>query len=145
MNFKYINGNTWGGAESLNAGTGACAVNDGSGNYNRELVLTNNDTVLPVICFSRCVVCGLSLDEAMGSVNVYPNPTAGVFTVERGVVYGDVDVQVVNLQGQAVISTVWNDGLNTLRLDGSDLPEGVYFVRLTTDQGSSAIRIAVQH
>ena len=145
MNFKYINGNTWGGAESLNAGTGACAVNDGSGNYNRELVLTNNDTVVPVICFSRCVVCGLSLDEAMGSVNVYPNPTAGVFTVERGVVYGDVDVQVVNLQGQAVISTVWNDGLNTLRLDGSDLPEGVYFVRLTTDQGSSAIRIAVQH
>jgi hypothetical protein len=144
MNFKYINGNTWGGAESLNAGSGACAVNDGSGNYNRELVLTNNDTVVPVICFSRCVVCGLSLDEAMGTVNVFPNPTAGIFTVERGVAYGDVAVQVVNIQGQALINTTWNNGENSLRLDGSALPNGVYFVRLTTDQGSSAIRIAVQ-
>jgi hypothetical protein len=144
MNFKYINGNTWGGAESLNAGTGACAVNDGSGNYNRELVLTNNDTVVPVICFSRCVVCGLSLDEAMGTVNVFPNPTAGIFTIERGVAYGDVAVQVVNIQGQALINSTWNNGENSLRLDGSALPNGVYFVRLTTDQGSSAIRIAVQ-
>ena len=55
--YKYINGNSWSGAETVPA---ACGTADGSGNYNRTIeapALVNNT---PVYCFSSCDICGSS-------------------------------------------------------------------------------------
>ncbi len=144
-NYKFINGNSWAsGVESLDANDGSCVVNDGGGNYNRSVAVAVADIAQDTVCFGRCVICGMNVDEQMGMVSVFPNPTTGAFTIERGIASGNVAITVMNVQGQVIETAEWVDGDATLRLEASNYAEGVYFVRMTTDAGSSTLRVAVQ-
>ncbi|MCF8367856.1 MAG: hypothetical protein K9G76_02350 [Bacteroidales bacterium] len=49
LEFKYVNGDAWGMDESVPA---SCAQNG-----NRYLTVPDNDTILPVVCFGKCVPC----------------------------------------------------------------------------------------
>jgi Secretion system C-terminal sorting domain len=54
IQYKYINGNDWTGAEEV---AFACAFNDGMGNYNRSHnVVPGNNNIGPV-CFTQCEAC----------------------------------------------------------------------------------------
>jgi len=52
--YKFINGNTWSGEETVPA---ACGVPNGSGGYNREVIVGNSMMILPAVCFSSCDPC----------------------------------------------------------------------------------------
>lgn len=54
--YKFINGNTWAGEETVPA---SCGVPNGSGGYNREVLVGSNTMILPAICFSACDPCPL--------------------------------------------------------------------------------------
>ena len=54
IEFKYINGNTFDGAESVPQ---ACGVDDGFGGYSRFLTVPGENTSLPLVCFSSCEPC----------------------------------------------------------------------------------------
>lgn len=47
--YKFVNGNAWGMDESV---PWYCAQNN-----NRNLVVPNNDSILPAVCYSLCLVC----------------------------------------------------------------------------------------
>ena len=54
IQYKFINGNDWTGAEEV---AFACAFNDGMGNYNRSHnVVPGNNNIGPV-CFTQCEAC----------------------------------------------------------------------------------------
>ena len=54
IQYKFINGNDWSGAEEV---AFACAFNDGMGNYNRSHnVVPGNNNIGPV-CFTQCEAC----------------------------------------------------------------------------------------
>ena len=80
----------------------------------------------------------------MGSISLFPNPTAGAFTLERSNLAGEVEVSVIGLQGQLLNATKWNAGSSELRIDLSHLASGVYMVRLTAEEGTRTLRVAVQ-
>ncbi len=61
VNYKFINGNTWGGSEIVPA---ACGVGDGFGGYNRNHVVTNNNNP-SLVCFSSCENC-----QVVGCTNI---------------------------------------------------------------------------
>ncbi len=52
--YKFINGNTWAGEETVPQ---ACGVPNGSGGYNRQVIVGNNTMILPAVCFSSCEAC----------------------------------------------------------------------------------------
>ncbi len=52
--FKYINGVSFDFQESVPE---ACGEPDGFGGYNRYLDVPANDTILDLVCFSRCTAC----------------------------------------------------------------------------------------
>ncbi|EMR01744.1 alpha-amylase family glycosyl hydrolase [Cesiribacter andamanensis] len=52
--YKYINGNSWQGAEQVPA---ACGVEDGNGGHNRTIEATSELTTAPTYCFSSCESC----------------------------------------------------------------------------------------
>ncbi|OQX76450.1 MAG: hypothetical protein B6D64_09875 [Bacteroidetes bacterium 4484_276] len=54
LEYKFINGNTFEGAETVPE---ECGVPDGQGGFNRYLTVPANDTILPVLCFSSCGPC----------------------------------------------------------------------------------------
>ena len=73
-----------------------------------------------------------------------PNPTTGAFSLERTNLSGEIEVSIIGLQGQLLQATKWDDGSSDLRIDLSDLASGVYMVRLTAEEGTRTMRVAVQ-
>jgi hypothetical protein len=86
----------------------------------------------------------VSIDEALGTINLFPNPTSGAFTLERSELAGNIEVTVIGLQGQLLLATEWTAGQSELNIDLSDLAAGVYMVRLTAEEGTRTLRVAVQ-
>ena len=143
LQYKFINGMDWNTAEPT-TDLAACGVSDGFGGYNRVATLGNADTVLAPVCFGKCYDCAVSIDEALGSVSLFPNPTSGAFTLERTNLTGDVEVSIIGLRGELLNVTKWNSGSSELNIDLSDLASGIYMVRLTADEGTRTLRVAVQ-
>ena len=141
--YKFINGNDWAMAEA-SGDLAACGVSDGFGGYNRSTSVGNADTSLAAVCFTKCYDCAVSIDEALGNISLFPNPTTGAFTMERSELAGNIEVTVIGLQGQLLLATEWAAGQSELNIDLSDLAAGVYMVRLTAEEGTRTLRVAVQ-
>ena len=56
IEYKFINGNTWGGVESVPAACGTGPDN------NRYFTVPNEDVVMDVVCFSSCIPCSANVD-----------------------------------------------------------------------------------
>jgi hypothetical protein len=70
---------------------------------------------------------------------IYPNPTRGLVTVEAE---GLRQIEVLNTLGQRV-ATATGKG-ETLRIDISQLPAGIYFVNVTDGEGRKCVRKVVK-
>lgn len=71
-----------------------------------------------------------SIDENVGkpSLNIYPNPTSGNFTIELDNPQGDaLSVQIVNTKGQ-VVKEWYGLTKNELFFNQEEIPAGFYFV-----------------
>jgi len=70
--------------------------------------------------------------KQMGEIKIYPNPTQDKIQIEN--YQGDANnVQIYNAMGQNLSSQIGskqNQDLNSLQLDLSALPTGVYFIRI---------------
>ena len=83
-----------------------------------------------------------TLDKA--EINLYPNPTNDIvnidFTLENS---STVSIRLTNLQGQVIhqIKMDGISGLQTATLDISDQSSGMYFITVTSDDGSFTEKI----
>ena len=82
---------------------------------------------------------GFEENEAIAFANVYPNPTKGTFIVTGQALR---QVEVLNLLGQRVATATGED--ETLHVDISTLPAGVYFVNVTDKDGRKCVRKVVK-
>lgn len=81
-------------------------------------------------------VTNLSVNECQMNVKLYPNPTSG----QLNIVAVDMTlVSVYDLVGQCVMQMSAKDGQATL--DMSHLQNGIYFVKVNTDNGSAVQRV----
>jgi len=74
---------------------------------------------------------------------IYPNPSTGVFNVEFDKSIEKSQIRVLNNMGQVLRS--YNDvaRTNVRVLNLSDLPNGIYFVELMTEQGTGLKKITI--
>lgn len=79
--YKFINGNTFGGVESVPS---VCGTDDGFGGNNRNVSVTTSNRTLATICFGQCIDCSATNEwtgNAPGAGTVFNdgrNWTAGV-------------------------------------------------------------------
>lgn len=82
-------------------------------------------------------------------VNIYPNPSNGnQLTINfNKIISGNVTVSLSDINGKTVSlqNTDLINNKNTIMLNTSMLNNGVYFVLITTNQGSSATRILINN
>jgi len=80
-------------------------------------------------------------------LNIYPNPTAGNFSIDLQVASSEaVHLQVYNLIGQQVAEQ-WNypEAIHsTIKFNLYDLPEGVYFVEATASNMKMVKRLIIR-
>lgn len=106
--------------------------------------LINGDSTGPVtkwIGTTYVDTCGnLTGIENLNSSNteffIYPNPATNNFTIEFNLIDNkNVSIELKNILGQTIkeISTSLSPGKNSIEIDLSDLPKGVYFVQLQSN------------
>jgi hypothetical protein len=71
-------------------------------------------------------------EQQESRVSLYPNPASDQLTIESTGIPAQGTLSISNLNGQQLIARQLT--LLKTQLDISDLPSGVYFVRLTSDK-----------
>lgn len=87
----------------------------------------------------------VSIDELYEklSVSIYPNPNDGIFTLEFGQEMTNVNVAVVDAAGRLIFNFVEVQVANGHKenVNISEEPNGLYFLKLNTENGSAVLRI----
>ncbi|MBS4013289.1 MAG: T9SS type A sorting domain-containing protein [Bacteroidetes bacterium] len=79
------------------------------------------------------------IDPSVFNISLYPNPSRGNFTVTSDVKISEVSV--FNLIGK-VVYTASTDS-NVVELNISGIETGIYFVKVTTENGTSTLKLQI--
>ncbi|MCR9173772.1 MAG: T9SS type A sorting domain-containing protein [bacterium] len=86
---------------------------------------------------------------SIASAELYPNPSSTHTTLAiQSTEMQDVTLELINAQGQIISTETLNDvpaGRTTHALNTSDLANGMYTVRISSDNGLVSKRLVVQH
>ena len=81
-------------------------------------IVTINFSIIPV-----------GVEENVAKVLVYPNPASDYLIISTE---GNYTVKMLNLSGQIVSE---KQVAETVRIDVKDLPNGIYFIQIATEDG----------
>jgi hypothetical protein len=81
-----------------------------------------------------------SMDNAKNEneINLYPNPTNGVFQVQLGTVTNG-NLEVLDYTGKIVLKQNING--NALQLDISEMPKGMYIIKVNSTNAQQVSKI----
>ncbi len=136
IQYKFINGNAWGADESVPS---ACVVPT---TMNRGATFAYGDSTLNPVCYGKCTDCAAGLGESLQNVSLFPNPTRGQFNLVRMDAATEVEVSVLDLQGKVLTVAKWSEGVDALSIDLSNFANGIFMVRMTSEEGSRTMRVS---
>jgi len=113
--FKFINGDSWDGEESVPA---ECGVDNGNGGYNRFINLPENDTILTAVCFNSCNPCPAPPLTSMVSFRV------------------DMQDQEVSPDGIHIVGNF--QGWDPVSTPMTQLVDGIYEANIILEEGTVA-------
>ncbi len=118
-------------------------VSDAAGNA--AIQRTRTVIVLPgcaeALCYYPCA-SSINNPELAANITLYPNPSRGAVNVTIANMDGKADVKVYNPAGQLLQTT--NTQTGVLTLDLSQYAAGMYFVEVTTQQGTVTKSVVVE-
>ncbi|MCF8234110.1 MAG: TIGR03790 family protein [Bacteroidales bacterium] len=81
---------------------------------------------------------GFDENPVISGISVFPNPVDDDFTIEfSSKSKGEVNIRIVDLKGRVVSSRFHEqaEGINRIRLDASEIPQGIYAIILGDENG----------
>ncbi len=138
IEYKFINGNDWDGAEEVPE---ECGIPDGQGGFNRFFTVPSIDTITGFVCFSQCVEpCYINSvnDRLVEYKDFYPNPASGVIYFNDKHV--GAEVQVYSVEGKLLL----HKNLQQLQLDVAALKEGLYFIHIRNKEASEIRKLLIR-
>jgi hypothetical protein len=138
IEYKFINGNTFDGAELVPE---ECGVDDGYGGFSRYLTVPDENISLEDVCFSSCDTCvTVYVMEKVpySEASFYPNPakTTLYFNPQND----KIQVSIFAVDGKMLIEeTIFNGQLNI-----SKLTAGLYFIRMENETGTETKKLIIQ-
>jgi hypothetical protein len=81
------------------------------------------------------------ITTTLSGVKVYPNPTAGIFTIELNTTSAKV-IQVTDLTGRVIITNAGNNEKMNVNLNG--FANGIYYVKIQSDKAAEVIKVVKQ-
>lgn len=85
--------------------------------------------------------------SSFNEINIYPNPASEKFTVSFDLKNSNlVSIEIINLAGKTVLNHSAHNfaaGTNTTDIETNDIPQGIYFVRISTPEYMVTSRLVV--
>jgi hypothetical protein len=104
--------------------------------FTNKVSLTITDTTAPT---------GINNIELEKSFAIYPNPAHDKVSVSMKNFTGKVNAfQLFSLQGQKV-STTESSNTSLVEIPVNHLAQGIYYLRITTDQGTISKKLVIHH
>jgi hypothetical protein len=131
--------------EDLEPGTYNYVVSkNGCEDFEDTVVITNEDVDVYVTLVDEENTSIIT--SIIEEINIYPNPTTGIFNIEISGITGDVNLTILSYHGQIVLSkSVKIDGLgvkHTLNL--GDFARGIYYIRIQSGETVQTHKIVLQ-
>lgn len=117
------------------------------GAYNVCLISSNAYGSSAQVCKSVVVPVGIKNVDFSSTVNVFPNPTNGNVSITlTGNSIPDFTVSVYNVLGaQVIAASEYKSGTTNLQLNAGSLADGIYMIKIQSNQGSAVKRLTVAH
>lgn len=112
----------------ISSGNMLCGMTSGGGSHKFGVVFSFKDTSIHT-----------SINEIKPSaisINIYPNPNPGIFTIQSSVVSGQLSVEIYNVHGEKVLRQTLRTTQDNNRIELNQ-PNGVYFYRVLEEDGSA--------
>ncbi|MBK7182686.1 MAG: T9SS type A sorting domain-containing protein [Bacteroidetes bacterium] len=131
---------------SSSSATAPTHVYTANGNYTVTLIASNgtcsDTTTIPV-----SITVGIDEIQNVAEVKMYPNPVNDIATVNVTLAENaQIAVNIFDITGK-LVNTVYNDqmnaGLNTLSINVSELPAGIYFTSVTSGKYNKTMKMVV--
>jgi len=75
----------------------------------------------------------------LGPINIYPNPTTDRWTLST-IDHKILQAEIINIDGR-VLDVFTINGENTIEINATNYPAGIYMAKITTANGSVMIRM----
>lgn len=106
--------------------------------YDNDAPIAHGNSVLYIdnLNFDSLIVAGISnLFGEENKISIYPNPASEKLIINyAGNIGKQISCQIFNALGQNVFTQNISNDMRTSELDISQFSEGLYFIRLTTEQ-----------
>ncbi len=80
-------------------------------------------------------------------INIYPNPASDRFTVSFDLIKSNtVSIELIDITGKTVLNSMaqnFSAGAHTTDIEINEIPQGIYFVRISTPEFSKTSRLIV--
>ncbi len=125
---------------------GDCIVDLPGGTFTATVIDQNG-------CLDSIVVpmggCRVGIQQSLSNVNAfkaYPNPATNILNVQMTLAKADeVQISLVNTAGQTIISrNLAKTGTVNEQFNVANLAKGIYFLKVTTSEGSAADKIVIE-
>jgi len=108
------------------------------------LAIINGAGCLSETCNTVSIDLVSVTDATLQKIKMYPNPTTGVVTIQLEAESGDVEMNIMDSKGSKIMTQTF-DQAQTYQLDLADFVEGVYFIMISNDKGTSTDKLTIIH
>jgi uncharacterized protein (DUF433 family) len=136
-------GYTWSTTESTSSIVVDTTSLGGNGTYNITVDVVDFATTCTYsdninVTFSVCT--GIDKNATTNNINIYPNPTTGIFTITGNV--KNATVNVMSITGEVIYQNNIIDNSSTIDL--SNNAKGLYFISISSENGTETYKVIVQ-
>ncbi|HXB12396.1 MAG TPA: T9SS type A sorting domain-containing protein, partial [Bacteroidia bacterium] len=78
---------------------------------------------------------GINTINSKSEARIFPNPSNGIFTLQMKLTSENASLEVYNVFGENIYSAPMQKGANTILLNLSQQPSGIYLYRIASEQG----------
>ncbi|MDQ3046703.1 MAG: T9SS type A sorting domain-containing protein [Bacteroidota bacterium] len=117
-----------------------------NGTYTVQLIASNG-TCQDTTTFTVTLAVGIAEIQTIGGINLYPNPVSQEATIDINLNEAtEVVVIVYDMTGK-VVANVFNgdmaSGMNSVKIDASALPAGIYFANIISPNAKKTLKMVV--
>jgi PKD repeat protein len=135
---------TWSPAASLSSSTGTMVAASPTATTIYTVTATLGACTSTTSVTQNVSLCtGIANVVSSDEVNVFPNPSNGVFTLAYGSNVDEVNVIVINALGQTIKAETAKN-ISELSIDLTKMSKGVYYLKASTKDGSKLFKLILE-